>query len=54
LDSLDIEREQVDVANGKGMGYKYFGVAKQLPRVKELFELPPELKNKRSRYEMYK
>jgi pre-mRNA-splicing factor ISY1 len=44
----------VDVANGKGMGYKYFGVAKQLPRVKELFELPPELKKKRSRYEMYK
>jgi pre-mRNA-splicing factor ISY1 len=54
LDSLDIEREQVDVASGKGMGYKYFGAAKQLPGVKELFELPPELKKKRSRYEMYK
>jgi hypothetical protein len=54
LHSLDIEREQVDVASGKGMGYKYFGAAKQLPGVKELFELPPELKKKRSRYEMYK
>jgi hypothetical protein len=30
LDSLDIEREQVDVASGKGMGYKYFGAAKQM------------------------
>ncbi|CAM6014797.1 unnamed protein product [Sphagnum compactum] len=50
----DSEGKEVDVASGKGMGYKYFGAAKQLPGVKELFELPPELKKKRSRYEMYK
>lgn len=44
----------MDIASGKGMGYKYFGAAKQLPGVKELFELPPEIKKKRNRYEMYK
>ncbi|KAG0579358.1 hypothetical protein M758_4G094000 [Ceratodon purpureus] len=46
--------KEVDIASGKGMGYKYFGAAKQLPGVKELFELPPEIKKKRNRYEMYK
>jgi pre-mRNA-splicing factor ISY1 len=44
----------VDIASGKGLGYKYFGAAKQLPGVKELFELPPEIRKKRNRYEMYK
>lgn len=44
----------MESASGKGMGYKYFGAAKQLPGVKELFELPPEIKKKRNRYEMYK
>lgn len=46
--------KEIDVASGKGMGYRYFGAAKQLPGVKELFELPPEIKRKRNRYEMYK
>lgn len=50
----DEDGKEVDIASGKGMGYKYFGAAKQLPGVKELFELPPEIKKKRNRYEMYK
>lgn len=50
----DESGKEVDAASGKGMGYKYFGAAKQLPGVKELFELPTEIKKKRNRYEMYK
>ncbi|MCO5554070.1 hypothetical protein L7F22_007596 [Adiantum nelumboides] len=38
----------------RGMGYRYFGAAKQLPGVRELFKTPPESKKRRSRYEMYK
>ncbi|KAJ7566810.1 hypothetical protein O6H91_02G119700 [Diphasiastrum complanatum] len=50
----DAEGKEVDAASGKGLGYRYFGAAKQLPGVRELFEKPPELKKRRSRYEMYK
>lgn len=35
-------------------GYRYFGAAKKLPGVKELFEKPPEIKKRRSRYDIYK
>lgn len=35
-----------------GPGYKYFGAAKTLPGVKELFEKPKVKKEKRSKYEM--
>ncbi|GJS56302.1 pre-mRNA-splicing factor ISY1 [Tanacetum coccineum] len=46
----------VDVPNpsGHGPGYRYFGAAKKLPGVKELFEKPPELRKRRSRYDIYK
>eukprot|EP00249_Psilotum_nudum_P015328 c25266_g1_i1 orf=698-1324(-) len=50
----DSEGKEVDIASGRGPGYRYFGAAKQLPGVRELFEKPPELKRRRSRYEMYK
>lgn len=42
------------VASGKGPGYKYFGAAKQLPGVKELFETPALPKRKRNRHDLYK
>ncbi|KOM45274.1 hypothetical protein LR48_Vigan06g058000 [Vigna angularis] len=46
----------VDVPNpgGRGPGYRYFGAAKKLPGVKELFEKPPELRKRRTRYDIYK
>lgn len=50
----DDEGNDVEAASGKGLGYKYFGAAKQLPGVKELFDKPPPPKKKRSRYEMFK
>eukprot|EP00897_Mesotaenium_endlicherianum_P007245 jgi/Mesen1/6549/ME000334S05883 len=50
----DAEGNEVDIASGKGLGYKYFGAAKQLPGVKELFDTPMLPKKRRSRYEMYK
>ncbi|OAE20894.1 hypothetical protein AXG93_3256s1410 [Marchantia polymorpha subsp. ruderalis] len=52
--ATDEEGKEVDAASGKGLGYRYFGAAKQLPGVKELFDKPPELRKRRSRYEMYK
>lgn len=33
---------------------RYFGAAKKLPGVKELFEKPPELRKRRTRYDIYK
>lgn len=50
----DAEGKSFDTASGRGPGYRYFGAAKQLPGVRELFEKPPEVKRRRSRYEMYK
>ncbi|ERN04871.1 hypothetical protein AMTR_s00146p00098380 [Amborella trichopoda] len=52
----DLEGNIVDVPNpsGRGPGYRYFGAAKHLPGVKELFEKPPETKKRRSRYEIFK
>lgn len=50
----DADGKEVDPASGRGLGYRYFGAAKQLPGVRELFEKPPEVKRRRSRYEMYK
>lgn len=48
----DLEGNIVDVPNpsGRGPGYRYFGAAKKLPGVRELFEKPPELRKRRSRY----
>ncbi|KAF9604605.1 hypothetical protein IFM89_008049 [Coptis chinensis] len=34
--------------------YRYFGAAKKLPGVRELFEKPPELRKRRSRYDIFK
>lgn len=52
----DLEGNIVDVPNpsGRGPGYRYFGAAKKLPGVRELFEKPPELRKRRSRYDIYK
>eukprot|EP00250_Pteridium_aquilinum_P013861 c21618_g1_i1 orf=604-1479(-) len=48
------DSEGKEIVDCRGMGYRYFGAAKQLPGVKELFDKPPEMKRRRSRYEMYK
>ncbi|MCL7049169.1 hypothetical protein MKW94_017707 [Papaver nudicaule] len=52
----DLDGNIIDVPNpsGRGPGYRYFGAAKKLPGVKELFEKPPELRKRRSRYEIFK
>ncbi|THU47373.1 hypothetical protein C4D60_Mb09t14810 [Musa balbisiana] len=52
----DLEGNIIDVPNpsGRGPGYRYFGAAKKLPGVRELFEKPPEVKKRRTRYEIYK
>lgn len=52
----DLEGNIVDVPNpsGRGPGYRYFGAAKKLPGVKELFEKPPELRKRKSRYDIYR
>lgn len=47
----DAEGNEMGGATGRGAGYKYFGAAKQLPGVRELFEkeaprcrsMPPRL-----------
>jgi hypothetical protein len=39
---------------GKGRGYTYFGAAKKLPGVKELFEAEPVKVARRSRHQMYR
>ena len=41
-------------ASGRGAGYRYFGAAKQLPGVKELFEREAPKAVRRSRHQMYK
>ncbi|XP_042515439.1 pre-mRNA-splicing factor ISY1 homolog [Macadamia integrifolia] len=52
----NLEGDIVDVPNpgGRGPGYRYFGAAKKLPGVRELFEKPPELRKRRSRYDIFK
>ncbi|CAI9099560.1 OLC1v1036404C1 [Oldenlandia corymbosa var. corymbosa] len=52
----DLDGNIVDIPNpgGRGPGYRYFGAAKKLPGVKELFEKPPELRKRRTRYDIYK
>jgi pre-mRNA-splicing factor ISY1 len=39
-------------ASGRGGGYRYFGAAKQLPGVKELFEKEAPRVVRRSRHQM--
>lgn len=52
----DLDGNIIDVPNpsGRGPGYRYFGAAKKLPGVRELFEKPPEMKKRRTRYDIYK
>ncbi|XP_050373625.1 uncharacterized protein LOC126791246 [Argentina anserina] len=52
----DLDGNIVDVPNssGRGAGYRYFGAAKKLPGVRELYEKPPELRKRRTRYDIYK
>ncbi|AEE76149.1 putative pre-mRNA-splicing factor Isy1, helix hairpin bin domain superfamily [Arabidopsis thaliana] len=52
----DLEGNIIDVPNpsGRGPGYRYFGAAKKLPGVRELFEKPPELRKRKTRYDIYK
>ncbi|DBA94789.1 hypothetical protein WJX77_004489 [Trebouxia sp. C0004] len=50
----DDEGNQVQGATGKGGGYKYFGAAKQLPGVRELFEKEAPRQIRRTRHQMYR
>ncbi|KAL0914403.1 hypothetical protein M5K25_014747 [Dendrobium thyrsiflorum] len=52
----DLDGNIIDVPNpsGRGPGYRYFGAAKKLPGVRELFEKPPEIRRRRTRYDIYK
>lgn len=50
----DDEGNQVQGATGKGGGYKYFGAAKQLPGVRELFEKEVPRQIRRTRHQMYR
>lgn len=47
-------KEIKDGVTGRGGGYRYFGAAKQLPGVRELFEKEAPRKVKRTRHELYK
>lgn len=44
----------VSLAAGRSGGYRYFGAAKQLPGVKELFEIEPVKASRRTRHQMHK
>ncbi len=50
----DDEGNQVQGATGKGGGYKYFGAAKQLPGVRELFEKEAPRQIRRTRHQMFR
>ena len=43
-----------EISDPQGTGYRYFGAAKNLPGVKELFEREPPKKPKRTRQDLYK
>ncbi|KAJ8604976.1 hypothetical protein CTAYLR_006884 [Chrysophaeum taylorii] len=49
-----MERAPEGEAAPGGGGYRYFGAARNLPGVKELFETAPAAKRRRTRAEMYK
>lgn len=50
----DTEGREIADATGKGAGYRYFGAAKNLPGVKELFEKEPPRQVRRTRAQMYR
>lgn len=50
----DSEGKEMAGATGRGAGYRYFGAAKNLPGVKELFEKEGPRKLRRTRFDMHK
>jgi len=50
----DGEGNELEGASGKGQGYKYFGAAKTLPGVKELFQKQAPRTVRRTRHQMFK
>ncbi|KAF5837178.1 Isy1-like splicing family-domain-containing protein [Dunaliella salina] len=50
----DSRGREVAEMTGKGGGYRYFGAAKALPGVKELFEVEPPKQVRKTRYQMHK
>lgn len=42
------------ISDSRGVGYRYFGAAKNLPGVRELFDAEPPKKMRRTRHDMYK
>lgn len=50
----DSEGKTLAEATGRGPGYRYFGAAKNLPGVKELFEKDAPRQVRRTRAEMYR
>lgn len=50
----DSEGQEMAEATGKGAGYRYFGAAKQLPGVRELFEKEAPVQARRNRAQMYR
>lgn len=43
-----------EISDTNSIGYKYFGAAKNLPGVKDLFEKEPPKKIRRTRHDMFK
>eukprot|EP00976_Prorocentrum_cordatum_P103565 1193523-Prorocentrum_minimum.AAC.1 len=52
--TADGEGSELEGASGKGQGYKYFGAAKTLPGVKELFQKQAPRTVRRTRHQMFK
>ncbi|GFH21219.1 uncharacterized protein HaLaN_18477 [Haematococcus lacustris] len=50
----DSKGREVAELTGKSAGYRYFGAAKQLPGVKELFEVAPPKQIRKTRFQMHK
>ncbi|XP_044354745.1 pre-mRNA-splicing factor ISY1 homolog [Triticum aestivum] len=52
----DLDGNIVAIPNpsGRGPGYRYFGAAKKLPGVRELFDKLPEVRKRRTRYGIHK
>ncbi|WVZ74711.1 hypothetical protein U9M48_022864, partial [Paspalum notatum var. saurae] len=54
MTELDGNIVAVPNPSGRGPGYRYFGAARKLPGVRELFDKPPETRKRRTRYEIHK
>mmetsp|Transcript_459 Transcript_459/g.642 ORF Transcript_459/g.642 Transcript_459/m.642 type:complete len:274 (-) Transcript_459:428-1249(-) len=51
--ATDAEGNELEGASGKGQGYRYFGAAKNLPGVKELYEKQAPRTVRRTRHQMF-